>query len=408
MYQKFTTTGAAAASSSKMIVEITEISSMETRNHSKTERIGKNLTRRRNFLMFFCAIVALLLISCEPPEVIVTKIKSMSPNEDFPGVYYCWHSEKNDSCFLKVADFVFDDYESFTLTLKRPGQTEDFVISLQDHQQMMADSFYKFQIPYAIGKKDLDSLCISNFKELTPAFVPVNNLEIPYTKEPEYIVSHTGFSLFFNDVHKQSDWVAYMLCKEKRIKYEGKEERPSTFKVDPAVKNGSTATDGDYTNSTYSRGHLCANEDMCWLREAQLETFYCSNISPQKQDFNAGIWLRLENLVRKWAEVYDTIYIVTGPVLNDEITDTIGKKNKITVPKHFYKVILNYTSNDIKGIGFIIPHEDFNNKAPLQDYAITIDSVQKVTGINFYHNLPNKHYEKKIETTLCEDCWIWK
>ncbi|MCL2435083.1 MAG: DNA/RNA non-specific endonuclease [Lentimicrobiaceae bacterium] len=390
MYQKFTTTKTAADSSSK------------------------------NFLTFFCAIVALSLISCVPAEVIVTEIKPISQNEDFQGVHYHWNSEINDSCFLKVANFVFDDYENFTLTLKRHDQTEDFVISLQDDQQMMAEPFYKFQIPYTIGKTDLDSLYISNFKKLTPVFVPVNNLEIPYTNEPEHIVSHIGFSLFFNDAHKQADWVAYMLCKERRIKDMKDDGNRPNFKVDPTVKNGSTVKHEDYTNSKYSRGHLCANEDMSWLREARLETFYCSNISPQKQNFNDGIWKKLETLVRKWAEVYDTLYVVTGPVLRNELpsirdlltekeNEGYKSKTRISVPEYFYKVILVYnSSSEVKGIGFIMPHEDFRNPAPLQNYAVTIDSVQKLTGINFYDNLPNKRYEKKIETTICEDCWVWK
>ena len=192
-----------------------------------------------------------------------------------------------------------------------------------------------------------------------------------------------------------------MLCEKRTVKVC---DRPNIkFKVDPAVKTG-TATHDDYTNSKHDRGHLAPCRDMQWSCETTLESFFMSNISPQIPLFNQGIWAKLEDLVRNWAIEYDTLYIVTGPVLEKEMIGIIGSKNKISVPKYYYKVILNYTSNRIEGIGFIMPNEASNS--PLQDYAVSIDSVQRFTGINFYNKLPNA-LEKKVENTLCIPCWNW-
>ena len=233
--------------------------------------------------------------------------------------------------------------------------------------------------------------------------IPAGNIETPKINPGDDVVTHTGITLLYNDSHKQPDWVAYMHCKARTVKVI---ERPksTTFKVDPKVKNG-TAKHDDYTNSGYDRGHLAPCEDMCWSEAAMQESFYCSNISPQVHSFNAGIWIRLENLVRKWVEEYDTLYIATGPVLTKEITDVIGKTNKVSVPKYFYKVILSHSSKGTKGIGFIFPHE--SSSKPVRDYAVTIDSVQKFTGFDFYYYLPDKKLEEKVEKTLCTDCWIW-
>ena len=232
----------------------------------------------------------------------------------------------------------------------------------------------------------------------------IANLEFPYAENEDDIISHTGFSFVFNDAHKQSDWAAYMLCRERLAN--PVTERTDIFRPDPAVKTG-TATAADYRSSGYDRGHIVPSADMLWSETAMEESFFFSNISPQLATINraGGIWYKLEDLVRVWAEEYDTLYIVAGPALKQGIRGSIGNNN-VSVPEYFYKVILNYTSNRIEGIGFIMPHEKERSGNPVQNYAVTIDSVQNFTGINFFHKLPNAQ-EKYIESRLCDNCWIW-
>jgi len=227
-------------------------------------------------------------------------------------------------------------------------------------------------------------------------YLQIDNLEIPFTKEGDEIISHTGFSLLYNEAHEQADWVAYLHTKEKT---KAVVERKDHFRTDPAVKTGS-ATDKDYTGSGYDRGHLAPAADMLWSFQSMDDSFFYSNMSPQSPSFNRGVWSRLETLVRNWAIEYDSIYVVTGPVLRAGLP-SIGP-NKVSVPEYYYKAILHYTSKDIKGIGFIVPNE--GSSLPLQDFAVSIDSIQQVTGINFFSKLPDKQ-EKIIEETLCIPCW---
>ena len=126
-------------------------------------------------------------------------------------------------------------------------------------------------------------------------------------------------------------------------------------------------------------------------------------MSPQTPSFNRGIWKKLEELVRTWAIENNTIYLVTGPVLTTALL-TIGP-NKVSVPNYYYKVILDYSEPNIKGIGFILPN--IGSKEQLQNYAVTIDSVEKLTGIDFFPLLQDEQ-EKLIEKTLCIKCWTWK
>jgi endonuclease G len=239
-----------------------------------------------------------------------------------------------------------------------------------------------------------DSVPLYNIKSST-----ISKLEIPKIHPKDIVISHTGYSLLYNETHEQANWIAYDLTKEETNKLF---DRTDKFISDPKVKTR-TANDKDYSGSGYDRGHLAPASDMGWSSIAMAESFYYSNMSPQTPSFNRGIWKRLEELVRTWAVENNTVYVVTGPVLNNALT-TIGA-NKVSVPKYFYKVILDYSEPSVKGIGFIIPNT--GSIEPLKNYAVSIDSVEKYTGIDFFPLLPDDQ-EELIEQTLCIQCWSWK
>jgi endonuclease G len=252
----------------------------------------------------------------------------------------------------------------------------------------------------------------SSFVSDSSIFVFIEHLEFPATKSGDDIISHIGYSFLYNEAHEQSDWVAYLLTAERTVSVV---KRKDHFRADPAVKTG-TAVTADYTGSGYDRGHLAPCADMCWSAEAMDESFFFSNMSPQVPNFNQVTWEKLEELVRTWAKEYDTLYIATGPVLRKglpSIEDMLSQsnkekykaKNRVSVPQYYYKVILCYNSKDIKGIGFIMPNEKGLDQT-LQKYAVTIDSVQNFTGINFFHQL-SKAQEECAEKTLCLPCWTW-
>ncbi|MFT7100412.1 MAG: endonuclease G [Bacteroidia bacterium] len=227
----------------------------------------------------------------------------------------------------------------------------------------------------------------------------INSLEIPTTQTNEVVISHIGYSLSYNETHEQANWIAYELTNEETKKTW---ERTDKFLRDPKVKTG-TAYHQDYSGSGYDRGHLAPASDMSWSATAMAESFYYSNMSPQEPGFNRGVWKRLEGLIRTWAVDYESVFIVTGPVLTNDLT-SIGN-NKVSVPKYYYKVILDYREPSIKGIGFIISNTSSSEQ--LQLYAVTIDSVEKLTGIDFFPLLADAQ-ENSIESTLNIKSWNWK
>jgi len=133
---------------------------------------------------------------------------------------------------------------------------------------------------------------------------------------------------------------------------------------------------------------------MTFNPEAMSETFYLSNMSPQVPAFNRDIWKSLESLVREWAEEDDSIYVVTGGILS-ESKGEIGI-DRVTVPSKFYKVIYDLTGEK-KMIAFILPNE--KGMKQLSEYVVTVDSVQKVTGIDFFPCLPDTLKNRLEETS---------
>ena len=224
----------------------------------------------------------------------------------------------------------------------------------------------------------------------------IQHAEIPkYTKKDE-IITYTAFTISYDEDHEQAKWVAYELTREETYSLV---KRNNKFIPDPEVKTG-TAEDKDYAGSGYDRGHLAPAGDMAWSSNAMRESFYYSNISPQKPGFNRGIWKKLEEMVREWARDNGSLLIVTGPVLEKNLP-VIGK-NRVSIPKYFYKVIVDYEDPDIKGIGFVLPNVSSNE--PLQEYALTIDNVEKLTGIDFFYLFPDEQ-EELIESTLNLKSW---
>ena len=210
------------------------------------------------------------------------------------------------------------------------------------------------------------------------------------------VVHHSYFSLSYNEPFEQAEWVAYKLTKE-QLTYDDR-KRPF-FIEDPWVKTKS-ADWRNYKGSGYDRGHLCPAGDRRFSEMAYNETFYTSNISPQDRDFNAGIWNRLEMKVRSWVKGYRTIYVITGGVLEKGLEE-IGEED-VDVPDYFYKVIAKRNSNTWDVIGFVIPNEE--QEKPLQDFTVSINRIEELTGIDFFHKL-GKEEEQLLESRVLLQNW---
>jgi len=221
----------------------------------------------------------------------------------------------------------------------------------------------------------------------------------PAVSTGNQLVIHRHFALSYSEKHEQAEWVAYELTVDELNS--ARQERFDYFSPDHKITTRS-AVHRDYSGSGYTRGHLAPAADMAHDPVAAEECFFMSNISPQEKAFNNGIWRELEEQVRDWARKNRRLYVVTGPILNQGIRGKIGK-NRVSVPSLFYKVLLDYTPPDFKGIAFLLPNESSERK--LQEYAYPIDSVEALTGINFFTKLESPGEMESLENSINLQAW---
>ena len=120
------------------------------------------------------------------------------------------------------------------------------------------------------------------------------------------------------------------------------------------------------------------------------QCFLMTNICPQDHELNDGEWRHMEEAIHTWAKRTERLVIFTGPVLRNDMKRT-GKNHNIAVPSKFYKVV--YDPKQKKAIAFLFKNEKATSS--WTNYAVTIDEVEQLTGIDFLAALPDD-----VETTV--------
>ena len=247
-------------------------------------------------------------------------------------------------------------------------------------------------------------------------------LEIPALKggSMNQFITHTTkrngkdyptYSLEYSYKYKHSYWIAYRFDNTTG----GNVGRNEAYKPDPELPSQYAAKHNDYTNSGYTRGHLCASSDRQYSKEANQQTFYMSNISPQcGNGFNqsGSAWNTGEDKVQAWgyniSRSTDTLYVVKGGTIGEGMIKGYIK-NEIAIPKYFFMAVLFRSGDNYKAIGFYMPHENLKDDPDKKDpkkYLMSIDALEQETGIDFFHNLPD-NIENTVEATYNVNDWQW-
>lgn len=226
----------------------------------------------------------------------------------------------------------------------------------------------------------------------------IDKLEIPVTQGlPERTIVREGYTLSYNPQRLIPNWVAYELTS---LETQGDEPRGEHFKKDPEI-SGLQAETSDYRNSGWDKGHMAPAADMKWSERAMDDCFYLTNICPQDHKLNTGTWKKLEERCREYARYFGHIYIVCGPIVENNRYGTIGD-NGVMVPDGFFKVILAPYYGEYKGVGFLFENRKGGKK--IVEHAATIDEVERVTGIDFFPSLPDD-VEDVVEAEIEKSVW---
>lgn len=204
---------------------------------------------------------------------------------------------------------------------------------------------------------------------------------------------YRNYSFAWSQKDLVSLWIAYPLNKtytEKNV------DRQDTWAYDPHLGKELSSAPFSYYAGDYARGHQLPSADRLCSKEANSQTFYGTNIIPQLNEHNEGIWSNLEGYVRNTVSASsDTTYVVTGCVVegSEELTtDSDGKT--MTVPVAFFKALLRYEKGgnpEWAAAGFYTDHKNYGSaKNDLKAVSMSIDELETMTGLDFFINLENK------------------
>ena len=222
-----------------------------------------------------------------------------------------------------------------------------------------------------------------------------------------------NYSIEWDAILKANRWTCYELYDvllQKNVK------RQNAFQQDPEIPANEQTSPDDYRGSGFTRGHLCPSGDRLYSTAQNKQTFYLTNMQPQIQGHNGGVWGDLEKKVRAWAGRCDTLYIVKAATIDkdeyickqadlDEMAQKESSDKSLhfngIVPKFFYMALLAYDkkTNTYRALGIWSPH--YNNS---KSEYITIQELQNRTGIDFFCNLSDD-IEQAVETTIDQAYW---
>lgn len=303
------------------------------------------------------------------------------------------------ACFVAshyAYDYLRDVDWKRLISIKEPPTTEWVEDKLGEAKDMAQKSIQRTEEYLAETKERVESV------KQSPTLPFPEQVEIPVLqkKRTEQIIRHEGYTVSYNSDYRIANWVAYELTA--REAKSTRASRSNKFRPDPDAK-GASALNEDYSKTGFDKGHLAPAGDMKWSHRAMQESFYFSNICPQEPGLNRGVWRILEEQCRLWASDNGVLYVATGPVIPDTGLRRLGK-NRVGVPRQFYKVLCTVVDGQYEAIGFLFQNIDYKDDEPVQAHIVSVDSVEAVTGIDFFPALPDE-VENRIEASVNESAW---
>ena len=207
------------------------------------------------------------------------------------------------------------------------------------------------------------------------------------------ILKHPGFTACYNSATQQPDWVSWEITPE-TVVYDGNVSRCDEFLPDPLASRP-TATTFSYSRTGYDRGHMAPAADFRYDQTAQDETFFLSNICLQEHNLNEKTWFELEKRCRFWCKnFYKTPLLLAAGPFFDEDPARVGR-DALPVPSGFWKVVCKFDRGNWEAVGFVFPNEALDDD--FRNYAVSVDEVERLTGLDFYPTLDGKLDESSFD-----------
>ncbi|MGM5629988.1 DNA/RNA non-specific endonuclease [Apibacter raozihei] len=209
-----------------------------------------------------------------------------------------------------------------------------------------------------------------------------------------------NYSMLYDTEQKVAYWVAYPM----HSSYIGSSGRTDAWDFDPNISQSQQASLFKGI-SGYDRGHQIPSADRTSSKNNNKTTFYFSNMTPQNKDLNQKLWANLENKVRTWTYQCDTLYVVTGAMITSSTDSKINyaydnNKNKIAIPKYYFKALLKRTKNNFTSIAYKMDNVSPTNNTNFKLYQLTVKELEDLTNFVFFPKIA-----EEIKNSIDENQW---
>ena len=400
-----------------------------------------------NRILFFTALAASVLVSCteigiESGESVVNSKLEIVGAEA---------ARQGGQVFVKVTasgtwdlgiEYDSADTEPWASLSRTEGEGSKANVILS-YKANYADTARTLQLVLTTSRDEYRASFTQKGKESSGNAVPSTRkawMELPQTDADDglYFAYHNmnfsgktmrNFSYYYDTHNLVSHWVAYPLNKSLR----GSGGRTNAWSgVDPNFRdrNLRPILDRGFSGGGYDRGHQCPSADRVTNDAANMQTFYSTNMTPQASSFNQGIWAGFEGLVRTWADKSDTLYVVTGCVVDpNSLNGSFGEVGgyamdnegkKVAIPTAYYKAVLRYKKSEEKegygyggycGCAVFLEHDSSLGGGSVgKSDLISIDELESILGFDLFVNLPAAIGESnaaKVESQNPQSVGLW-
>jgi endonuclease G, mitochondrial len=186
------------------------------------------------------------------------------------------------------------------------------------------------------------------------------------------------------------------MCRFSAVNIDGTERirmaRPG-WRFDPRIPTEAQIKDECYGNAPkFARGHMTRREDPIWgspeeASRGNSDSMHVTNVVPQMQTFNGGVWLDLEDYALFNARQDDMrISVITGPFLLPSDPIKFGVK----VPVEFWKVIvfIHDQTGELSATGYTMSQDTFLTEdefvfGRFKTSQQSISAIEQKAGLSF-------------------------
>ncbi|KAL0088590.1 hypothetical protein F4703DRAFT_1847190 [Phycomyces blakesleeanus] len=241
------------------------------------------------------------------------------------------------------------------------------------------------------------------------------------------LIQRDAYVTSYNRRDRIPDWVGEHLTADSIIKGSGVDRDRSNFQEDTAIPSLYRALLSDYKLSGYDRGHMAPAADGVATQDAMDQTFYLTNMCPQVgAGFNRQYWAYLEAFCRTLTASYADVYVYTGPLFLPQLNNgtssasvtkrkvkrsgpaaytmtysVLGDVPNLSVPTHFYKVLLIPTSDTYALAAFVLPNKAIATSTALTSFQVRLEDIEKASGLNFFDKLDRTKFTDLCKSTTC-------